>query len=186
MANCGIGAGISIVCDDLKRAGGNGKTAWAINLSDFRVPIDTSLSGFITSLELNTYVGIYKFEFGKYTIEASSTLQKGDAGIVSYLHQVIIRPISTTPTTDGVLEDLATSDTVWVIKTNNNEFKIYGGANGLTASAEEDATGRQQTDSPLVQLTLQGTERFKPKRLSRNSSGTDTAAVLAYLNAMSQ
>jgi|SRR5688572_10377900 len=175
---CTIAGDIDITCDALKRAGGNHKKAWTFNLSDLRVPIDTSLAAYVTDLPLNTYALLRTIDGPKFGIEASSNLQLGDGGNVSYNHQVIYRVFSTTPTDDATLEDYATADTVHIIWTNNDEFKIYGGANGLTATAETDTTGRQITDSPVDTITLGGVERFKPKRLL---IGGSVANTLAYL-----
>lgn len=180
---CGITRGISITCDELKRAGGLGKKVWGFNLSGLASAIDTSLENYIQSIELSTYVSMYAFESGKFSHEYSVTQNVGEGGNISFTHQLILRIPVTTPTATAALEDLTTSDTVWVVQTNNNEFKILGGGAGLTASALTDNSGRQVTDSNITTVTLTGVERFMPKFFSRNGSGTDTAAVLAYLNA---
>lgn len=180
---CGITRGVSITCDQLKRAGGLGKKVWGFNLTDLRRSIDTSLENYITSIELTTYVTMYAFESGKFSHEYSVTQNVGEGGNVSFQHQLILRIPLTNPTAVASAEDLATSDTVWVIQTNNNEFKILGAGAGLTSSALTDGSGRQVTDSSIATITLTGVERFMPKFFSRDASGTDTSEVLAYLNA---
>lgn len=176
---CTVTSGITITCDALKRAGGIAKKVWVGNITDLRVPIDETLSSYITSIEFTTYASLRAFEGAKFSHEASSTLQVSE-GNVSYQHQVILRLINDDPTDDGVLEDLATSDVFVIVQTNNNEFKIYGAGSGLSASAETDNTGRQVTDASLSIITLTGVSRFKPKRFLR----TDVATTLTYLNAM--
>jgi hypothetical protein len=177
---CRVTAGISIECDDLKRAGGLAKKIWIGNLADLRVQIDNTLSSYHTSIEFTTYASLKAFEGGKFSHEASSTLQVGEGGNVSYQHQVILRLINNDPTDDATLEDFATSDVFAIVQTNNNEFKIYGAGAGLSASAETDTSGRQVTDSSLTTITLTGVDRFKPKRFLR----TDVSTTLTYLNAL--
>jgi len=180
---CLITRGATITCDQLKRAGGVGKKVWGFNISQLVSAIDTSLEDYIRSIELSSYQLMYAFESGKFSHEMSVTQNNGEGGNVSYTHQLIIRVPNPTPTITAALEDLATADTAWIVQTNNNEFKILGGANGLASSALTDGSGRVVTDSSIAVVTLTGVEQYMPKFFSRNGTGTDTSAVLAYLNA---
>jgi hypothetical protein len=154
---CGISDGIDIDCSDLRKPGGLYRIAWVFNKEDLRVPIDVTLAEYVTNLELNTYLGLYKFESTKFSHEATWAQQQGDGGNVSYLQTVTLRLANSNPANDKVIEDASVS-----------ELGTTGGA------------GRQATDSTFTTLVLTGTERYLPKRLL--VGGTD-AATLAYLNA---
>lgn len=181
--NCGISSGIDVSCDSLRKVSGV-KRLWVFNVNDVRVPIaqdeSGALSGYVSSIELNGYTGLYEFEAPKYSHQATSELVRGENGGVSYNQTVIVRGFNDTPSEDEALEDLAVADVGAIVMTNNGEFKIYGATNGLNANADTETTGRAQGEDIASQVTLGGSE---PKRYLRFSRGT-SAQTLAYLEAL--
>lgn len=183
MANCSITSGIGITCADLKKPGGVAKRVWLGNITDLRDPFPITSSSYITTIEMNTYVSLYKFESAKFAHEASWTQQIGDGGSVSYQHQVILRLFNNDPTDDLALENLSVADVFAIVQTNANEFLIYGGENGMSAGdGTQGGTGRNTGDATVSVVTLQGPGQYLPKRLLIGSSVANT---LAQLNAMS-
>lgn len=179
--DCGIVSGIGIDCEDLRRPGGLYRAVWVFNLGDLRVPIDVTLAEYVTNLELNTYMGLYKFESTKFAHEAVWTQQNGDGGNVSYLQTVTLRLPNFNPASDKVIEDASVSDLVVITRSNSGEYQIWGAENGLSSGdGTTGGSGRQGTDSAFTTLVLTGVERFIPKRFL--VAGSD-GATLAYLNA---
>lgn len=179
--DCGITNGTDINCIDLRRPGGLYRVVWIFNLGDFRVPIDVTLAEYVTNLELNTYMGLYKFESTKFSHEATWAQQNGDGGNVSYLQTVTLRLPTFNPASDKVIEDASVSDLVVITRSNSGEYQIWGAENGLSSGdGTTGGSGRQGTDSTFTTLVLTGTERFLPKRLL---VGGSDSATLAYLNA---
>lgn len=181
--DCGISGGIGINCQDLRKPGGLYRAVWVANKDDFRVPIDVTIADYVTSLELNTYVGLYPFESTKFAHEAIWTEQIGDGGNISILQTVTLRLPSSTPATDKVIEDAMVAELVVITRSNAGEYQIWGAENGLSAGdGTTGGSGRQGTDSTFTTLVLTGTERFLPKRLL---IGGSDSATLAALEAMS-
>jgi hypothetical protein len=180
--DCGISAGIDINCQDLRKPGGLYRDVWIFNKGDQRVPIDVTLAQYVTSLELNTYMGLYKFSSTKFAHEAVWAEQVGDGGNVSYTQTVTLRLPNSNPASDKVIEDASVSELVVITRSNAGEYQIWGAENGLGAGdGTTGGTGRNGTDSTFTTLVLTGVERYLPKRLL--IGGTDSA-TLAYLNAM--
>jgi hypothetical protein len=179
---CGISDGIDIDCSDLRKPGGYYRIAWVFNKEDMRVPIDVTLADYVTNLELNTYLGLYKFESTKFSHEATWAQQQGDGGNTSYLQTVTLRLPNNNPANDKVIEDSSVSELVVITRSNAGEYQIWGAENGLGAGdGTTGGAGRQATDSTFTTLVLTGTERYLPKRLL---IGGSDALTLAYLNAM--
>jgi hypothetical protein len=180
--DCGIESSIDITCASLRKPGGLYRDVWVINKGDFRVPIDVTLAQYVTSLELNTYMGLYKFSSTKFSHEAVWAQQVGDGGNVSYSQTVTLRLPTYDPTSDKVIEDASVSELVVITRSNAGEYQIWGAENGLSAGdGTTGGSGRQGTDSTFTTLVLTGVERYLPKRLL--IGGTD-ANTLAALNAM--
>ncbi len=177
--NCGITAGIDISCSDLRRTGGVAKNVWLFNISDLRAAIDVDASSYITTIELNTYATLYRFEGAKFSHSATSNLAKTDSGNVSFTHELMMKVYNTNPTEDGVLQDLSVSEVGAIVQTNNDEFLIYGAGNGLSASAIAAQTGKNAGDDSTTTVTLTGSERTLPKRFLV----TNKTLTLAWLNA---
>ncbi len=135
MANCTITAGIDIICNDLRRTGGVAKNVWLFNIPNLRASIDVDSTTYITTIELNTYATLYRFEGAKFSHSATANLVKTDSGNVSFTHELIMKVFNTNPTDDQVLQDLTVAEVGAIVQTNNDEFFIYGAGNGLSASA---------------------------------------------------
>lgn len=184
LEECGISNGFDINCADLRKPGGYYRIVWVLNKSGLRVPIDVTLAAYVTDLELNTYVGLYKFESVKYSHEATWAQQNGDGGNISYLQTVTLRLPNSDPSSDKVIEDASVAELVVITRSNAGEYQIWGAENGLSSGdGTTGGNGRQSTDSTFTTLVLTGAERYLPKRLLRDGSD---AATLAYLNAMTQ
>lgn len=178
--NCGITAGINISCADRKRVSGVARKVWVFNLSDLRVPIDTTTASYVTDLEFNTYRNLYAFEGAKFSHQGSVDLARTDGGNVSFNQTVVLRVFNNDPTDDATIEDLTTSDVGVILLTNNNEFLIFGAGNGLTCTAMTQTTGKNQGEDTTSVLTLTGSEVKMYKRFLKN----DYATSLSFLNAM--
>jgi len=177
---CSISSSISITCDALRRVGGVNKRIWLFNMTDLSTPISALADGYVTNIPLTTYRSLYKIEGAKFAHSFEVTEKRSDEGNVQWEHKVTIKVVNTTPTTDAVLEDLCTSEVGAIIQSNNNEFLIFGAANGLTATESVIMSGQKAGDSSATTLTLTGNEQSIYKRLLR----TDVNTTLAYLVAM--
>ncbi len=179
--DCGIGAGIDVNCDDLRKPGGLSKDAWAFNLSALRTQIPVEAAGYVTNLDFNTYASLYKLSSTKYSYDAGWAEQTSDGGNKSYLQTINLRLFNSDPTDDATIEDLGVAEVGLIVKSNAGEYLIYGAENGLTSNGSTGGSGRQATDPTTSNIVLQGTERFLPKRLL---IGGSNAATKAYIDAM--
>lgn len=178
---CGIGAGIGINCDALKRAGGLNKRFWLGNISGLNTPMVANTDGYLTNIPLTTYLTLYQFAGPKFGHSFEVNEQRGDEGNVQWEHKLMIKLLNTTPTDDAVVEDLAVSEVFAVVQTNNLEFLVLGAQNGMTSTEAKLSSGQKSGDSSSSAMTLTGFETSIYKRLLR----TDFNTTLAYLNAMS-
>lgn len=178
---CGIGAGIGINCDSLKRAGGINKRFWLGNISGLATPIVANTDGYVTNIPLSTYLTLYTFQGPKFAHAFEINEQRGDEGNVQWEHKFMIKLLNTNPVDDAVLEDLSVSEVFAVVQTNNLEFLILGAQNGLTSTEGKISSGQKSGDSSSSAMTLTGFETSIYKRLLK----TDVNTTLAYLNAMS-
>lgn len=183
---CDIGSGVGITCADLKRVAGLNKRLWLFNMGDLRTPIDVTAST-ITNLNFNAYALLYKFEGQKFAHSASAKLVRTENGNISFEHTVNMKVNNTTSTEDQVIENLATAEVGAIVQTNNNEFFIYGGGNGLTCMELEDSTGQKQGDEEVTVIKLVGAETTLAKRFARpaGAQGSILNETLYYLNALS-
>lgn len=182
---CSISSGIGIACADLKRVAGLNKRLWLFNMDDLRTPIDVTQST-ITNLNLTAYALLYKFEGQKYSHSAGTKLVRTESGNISFEHTVNMKVNNTTATEDQVVESLATAEIGAIVQTNNNEFFIFGGGNGLTMMEMEDSTGQKQGDEEVTVIKLVGTETTLAKRFARpaGTQGSILNETLYYLNAL--
>lgn len=164
MPNCNITAGIGIICTDLRRTGGVAKNVWLGNISDLRAPFDVDSTSIISTIELNTYATLYRFEGAKFAHMATSNLVRTDSGNVSFTHELTMKVYNTNITDDQILQDLAVAEVFAIVQTNNDDFFIYGPGNGLSASAIAAQTGKNAGDDSTTTVTLTGSERVMPKR----------------------
>lgn len=180
---CTISSGIGIDCSDLRRTGGVAKTIWLGNIEDLRAPFDVDATTVISTIELNTYRTLYKFEGAKFAHSATSNLVKTDSGNVSFTHEVSMKLYNTNVSDDQILQNLSVAEVFAIVQTNNDDFFIYGAGNGLSASAVTSQTGKNAGDDSTTTVVLTGTERTMPKRFSVGGSKTLTLQRLAAQSA---
>jgi len=178
---CGIGSGIDFDCLSKKRVSGV-KKVWLFNVDLLNSPIDPNGTGYVTGLEFTGYDGLYLFDAGKFSHSALSTINvQTESGAVSYLQSVILRLNANTPTELATLSDLMVATVGAIVLTNNNEFRIYGATNGLSATeGTVEPTGRAQGEDTSTQITLTGQEALPFRILLK----TDYATTLAYVTTL--
>jgi hypothetical protein len=177
---CGIGAGVDYDCNSKRRISGV-KKVWLFNLDQLLTPVDPEGSGFVSGLEFDGYDGLYLFDAGKFSHSATSTINvQAESGAVSFLQSVILRLFIDSPDEIQVLSDLLVATVGAIVLTNNNEFRIYGAQNGLSATeGVVSPTGRAQGEDTATTVTLTGEESL-PYRLFFD---TDFATTLAKIQA---
>lgn len=178
---CGISSGINYDCNSKRRISGV-KKVWLFNLDLLSSPIDPNGTGYITGLEFDGYEGLYLFDAGKFSHSATSTINvQAESGAVSFLQSVILRLFVDTPTELAVLKDLLVATVGAIVLTNNNEFRIYGAQNGLSATeGPVSPTGRNQGEDTATSVTLSGEEADAYRLLLLN----DYPTTLAYVEAL--
>ena len=178
---CGIGSGIDFDCNSKKKVSGV-KKVWLFNLDLLNAPIDPNGTGYVTGLEFTGYDGLYLFDAGKFSHSALSTINvQAESGAVSYLQSVILRLVADDPTELSTLADLMVATVGAIVLTNNNQFRIYGATNGLSATeGVVEPTGRAQGEDTSTNITLTGQEPLAFRFLLR----TDYATTLAYVQAL--
>lgn len=178
---CGIGSGIDYNCLAKKRISGV-KKVWLFNIDLLASPVDPNGSGYVQGLEFTGYDGLYLFDAGKFSHSATSTINlQTDSGAISFLQSVILRLFVDSPTEIQVLSDLTSATVGAIVLTNNNEFRIYGAQNGLSASeGDVSPTGRLQGENTATTITLTGEENLPYRLLLK----TDFATTLAYVQAL--
>jgi hypothetical protein len=178
---CGIGSGIDYSCLAKRRISGV-KKVWLFNVDLLNSAIDPNGTGYVTGLEFTGYDGLYLFDAGKFSHSANSPINyNADSGSVTFLQNVILRLIADTPAEIATIADLTTATVGAIVLTNNNEFRIYGAQNGLTAT-EGDVmpTGRAQGEDNSSTITLTGEENLPYRILLK----TDYNTTLAYVQAL--
>lgn len=181
MPLCGISSGIDYDCNSKRRISGV-KKVWLFNVDTLTSAIDPNGTGYVTGLEFDGYEGLYLFDAGKFSHSATSTINvQADSGAVSFLQQVILRVFADSPSEIAVLSDLLVATVGAVVLTNNNEFRIYGAVNGMSATeGAVSPTGRAQGEDTATTVTLTGEESLPYRLLLK----TDYAATLAYIQAL--
>jgi hypothetical protein len=178
---CGIGRGVDYNCLAKRRISGV-KKVWLFNLDLLRTPIDPNGTGYVQGLEFTGYDGLYLFDAGKFSHSASSPLSiQTDSGAATFLQNVILRLFIDTPEEVALVSDLTVATVGAIVLTNNNEFRIYGAQNGLSATEGDiSPTGRAQGENTATTITLTGEENIAYRTLLR----TDYATTLAYVEAL--
>lgn len=178
---CGIGSGIDYSCLAKRRISGV-KKVWLFNIDLLNSAIDPYGSGYVTGLEFTGYDGLYLFDAGKWSHSATSTINLNtDSGSVTFLQSVILRLVADSPAEVKTIADLTVSTVGAIVLTNNNEFRIYGAQNGLSATeGEVGPTGRAQGENTVSEITLSGEEDLPYRTLLK----TDYATTLAYVTAL--
>lgn len=178
---CGIGSGIDYDCNSKRRISGV-KKVWLFNVGDLSTPIDPDGTGYVTGLNFDGYDGLYLFDAGKFSHSATSTINvQADSGAVSFLQSVTLRLFVDSPVELSTLSDLLVAEVGAIVLTNNNEFRIYGAANGLSATeGAVSPTGRAQGEDTATSVTLTGEEALPYRLLLQTDFATTLNLVEAY------
>lgn len=181
MPLCGIAGGVNYNCLSKIRIAGV-KKIWLFNLDLLRSPIDPNGDGYVTGLEFTGYDGLYLFDAGKFAHSATSIPNvNADSGTASFIQSVIMRLFLDTPAEIAIARDLLVSTVGAIVLTNNNEFRIFGAQNGLSASSDGtiSPTGRVQGDDTASTITLIGEETLPYRLLLKTDYPTTLALVEA-------
>lgn len=178
---CGIGSGVDYDCNSKRRISGV-KKVWLFNLDALTSPIDPNGTGYVTGLEFDGYDGLYLFDAGKFSHSATSTINvQTESGAVSFLQSVILRLFVDSPTELAVLKDLLVATVGAIVLTNNNEFRIYGAQNGMSATeGVVSPTGRAQGEDTATMVTLTGEEADAYRLFLNQDYATSLALIEAY------
>jgi len=181
MAGCGIRSGFDYNCASKRRISGV-KKVWLFNLDDLAYPIDPNGEGVVQGIQFDAYDGLYLFDAGKFSHSADSPINvQADSGAVSFLQNVNLRVLADSAAEIATLRDLLVATVGAIVLTNNNEFRIYGAQNGLSAAEGTiSPTGRAQGEDTASTVRLAGEEDFPYRLLLK----TDFATTLALVEAL--
>ena len=165
---CEITNGLTIDCNGLRKTGGVNKRAFLFNIDDLTDYgyTGTGTSGYINALNFESYQGLYEFTSRKEAHSGGYTVvNAGDGGNKYYQHDVQLKLFSDTPTEDEVLEALLVAEVGIILETNNKEFILYGGFNGMDQDSGNQNTGQTAESDIADVLVFQGEEELMPKRI---------------------
>jgi Flp pilus assembly protein TadG len=178
MAECLLTGGITIDCSSLKSVGGISKTFYAVSKENIASYAESN--GYITSIVLDAYTYMYKF-VGQKRGNSKTVNLVVQAGANKFFEHVFTGKLYTTsPTDDGVIEELAVTDVVIFSKDNNGIWFAYGIDNGMEVTAFTQTSGTEAATDTSDTLTFTGQETRKPRRLDL---GGGTEQALEYLTA---
>lgn len=148
-------------------------------MEDLSVAIDVVTAAPVASLSFNSaYNGLYKFSGPKKGHTAGYTVQVADGGNKAFVHAVTLKFFANNAADAKVIEDLVSGNVFVIVETNENQFKIYGGQNGMEVTAGQQNSGNASNADTTDQLTLNGDgEQYLPKIFF----ATDYATTLALL-----
>lgn len=180
---CGIGGGIGYTCLVKNRISGI-KQAWLFNLDLLRTAIDPEGFDYVQGLEFDGYDGLYRYDAGKFSHSATSVPNKNtDTGAGTFLQTVTLQLWPQTPTDLATIADIMVADALGAIMlTNNNEFRIYGAQNGLTATSDGQVnpTGKNQGESTVTILNLTGEESLPYRIFFKTDYATTLNLIESY------
>lgn len=182
MPECLVTNGMLTSCEDLRRVGGAKKRFWVFNLDAVDKTAGTQgftidASGFVTAITWGVYGGLYEFQGQRKSHSGGYTLANAEGGNRFFNHDVIVKLLNTAPWDDQVIEELAVASVGVILETNNQEFIMYGGFNGMSMTEGVQNTGQEPASDESSVLTFQGDEKELPKRVFT----TDYATTLALL-----
>lgn len=185
MPDCLITNGILAECADLRRVGGVNKRLWMFNINDLDKTTGTNgytidVNGFITAIAWGVYGCLYKFESQQQSHSGGWTEQIQAGGNRFFQHDVIAKLFNTTPADDQVIEELLVADVGIIIETNNQEFILYGGFNGMRSSEGVQNSGQEAGSDTTAVLTFMGQEKELPKRVYITSYAATLTLLQGY------
>ena len=174
MAACGISAGLTFTCDDKQAAAGGLKQDFYVgNLGDID-SISFDGNNYVSSINFAAYTGLYRFRGVKAKSTAGSDIQRGEGGIAFYPHEVNVTLVDITPAQKEVLEDLANSETVWILPTSTGRYEMYGWSLGLEITAGVRNSGETSQDNASRLVTLTGDQPFLEKIVLMDDGDANT------------
>lgn len=181
MPSCLITGGIIASCDALRRVGGVNKRFWVFNINQLDKASGTKgytyTSDYISAIFFTVYGGLYRFESQQKSHSGGSSVVAQSGGNKFFHHDVLLKLLNATPADDQVIEELLVADVGVILETNNGEFMLYGGENGMEVTEGTQNTGQESESDTAQMLTFQGEEKVLPKRVL----ATDYATTLALL-----
>lgn len=178
--SCGINSGLGINCEALKRVGGVNKTLWMFNIDDLGSYTEGS-DGCINQLNFTGYTGLYEFSSRKQAHSGGYVpVIGGEGGNKYYQHDVQVKLFPDDCTDDQVIETLLVATVGIILETNNREFKLYGGYNGMDQTGGSQNSGAVAASDIADTLIFQGEEQDLPKRIL----DTDYDTTKAYLESL--
>ena len=181
--SCGILNGLISTCEDLRRSGGVNKRVYVFNIDDLidNTPYTFDTDGCISAINFDSYGGMYEFQSTKNAHTAGYTVvNSGDGGNKFFQHDAVLKLFSNDCLDDQVIQDLIVSDVGIIAETNNQEFKLYGGFNGMNVTDGTQNSGQVAASDITDTITFVGEERDMPKRVVSGDYAT-TKAYLASL-----
>jgi len=185
MADCLITSGIVAECEDLRRVGGVNKRFWVFNINQLDKTVGTNgftfdVNGYITAIAFTVYGGLYKFESQQQSHSGGYTAVVQVGGNRFFNHDALAKIFNTTPDDDAVIEELLVADVGIIMETNNQEFILFGGFNGMRIAEVVQNSGQESGSDTTTQLTFQGQEKELPKRILTTDYATTLALLQGY------
>lgn len=182
---CLVSNGMLVTCDDLRRVGGVNKRFWLFNINGIDKTAGTNgytidASGFVTAITFGVYGGLLKFEGQRKSHSGGWTEANAAGGNRFFTHDVIVKLLNTAPWDDQVIEDLLVADVGVILETNNQEFIMYGGFNGMSMEEAAQNTGQENESDESSSLTFKGEEKELPKRVFTTDYATTIALLEGY------
>jgi len=185
MADCLITAGIVAECADLRRVGGVNKRFWVFNINQLDKAVGNGgytidVNGYITAIAFEVYGGLYKFESQQQSHSGGYTAVVQVGGNRFFNHDALAKLFNSTPTDDEVIEELLVADVGIIMETNNQEFLLFGGFNGMRITEAVQNSGQESGSDTTSTLTFQGQEKEMPKRILATDYATTIALLEGY------
>ena len=185
MPECLITNGMLVTCEDLRKVGGAKKRFWVFNLDGIDKTAGTqgyTIDGdlYVTAIAFNVYGGFYEFEGQRKSHSGGYQLANAEGGNRFFNHDAIVKLLNSTPADDQVIEDLGVASVGVILETNNQEFIIYGGFNGMSMTEGVQNTGAEPASDQSSVLTFQGDEKELPKRFFITDYATTLALLVSY------
>lgn len=156
MANCGITSGIGLDCAQKQdSAGGLKQTVYAGNISEL-VGLSYDGDGYVSSIGFDAYTGLHTFTSTKNGGSTISDIVNTEGGNAAYPQTVVLSLLDITPAQKTVLEDLANSETFWIVETSKGRFELFGYPLGVEIESAPKNSGNSPGDSTARVITLTG------------------------------
>ena len=178
MPNCKITAGIDLTCDDKRRLGGLNTRFWIFDPST--VTSYTTPAGYVEDIVFAAAEGTQTFESPDNSCSAGWEIVTAEGGNKFFNHTVAIKLMSTTPSDDLVIEDMIVAKMGVIVETQNGEFLIYGGNNGLKTTEGTQNSGAEDASDVTDTLSMSGGDKNKPKRFFVTDNATTLALLVSY------